>query len=112
MAKLVPIKLEKEYVRLDKMKDKIDAEHKVLKQRLLFYHERGYEFSLIRPSDTSGGVLSIPWKLVAMELMKKLFKKQSLIDMYLRSLVKKYPRTERAPALNIIGKKVKEYVEG
>ncbi len=111
MAKTVPLEIEKEYIKLDKQLEVLTAKHKVVKLQLLKYYEKGYDFTLIRPSDTSGGVLSIPWKTVAMELIHKLFKTKPAREAFMKSLIKRFPRVERAPSLNIPGKKVREHVE-
>jgi hypothetical protein len=110
VSKLVPIEAEKRYIQLDNKLQALEAKHKIAKIKLLRYHAKGYTFSLIRPSDTSGGVFAPPWKKIAMELVKKLYKSAKERNGFFKSLIRRFPKTERAPKLCIIGKKTKEPV--
>lgn len=104
--KVVPVEEEREYVKLTTQLEVLQAKHKVAKLKMLKYYEKGYEFSFIRPSDTSGGVVSIPWKQICIELMTRFMSKPVRLK-YLSSLAKRFPKTERTPVLNILGKKAK-----
>jgi len=105
MPKSAPIKLEQEYIKLDKQLAIITAKHRVKKLKLLGYHEKGYTFSLIRMSDTTAGVFCPPWKEIAFQLAVKLFKTEKRVKKWFESLAKQYPRTERSPSISYPGKK-------
>jgi hypothetical protein len=105
-VRLVPLEEEKKFIVLDRQLDKITAAYSIQKKRMLRYNEKGYEFRLIRPSDTSGGVFAPPWKKIAMELVAKLYPVKKLQKNFFARLAKRFPRTERAPSLIILGKRV------
>lgn len=105
--KIVPIKVEKEYVKLDKQFDIINLKHELAKKNLLAYKEKGYSFQLIKFSDTSAGVRQIKWKEVAHTLMDR-FMSKSVKATFERAILRKYPPVERTPTVLVIGKKVKD----
>lgn len=110
-VKVVPLAVEREYIKLDDQLKSLASKHKKAKAELLRYYEKGYEFTLIRPSDTSEGVFSPPWKKIALELMHK-FMTSAVRKAFLKSLIKRFPKREKAPALKILGKKAKEPING
>lgn len=104
--KVVPLIIEQEYIRRQKQIDKLLAQQEVVKRKLLTLHKKGWLFTLIRPSDTSAGVVSIPWKLVALELIAKIHPSKLAQEDFIRKLYKRFPKTFRTPTLNFDGKKV------
>lgn len=106
-TKYVPVAVEKEFIKLDTQISKLELEHKKVKLKLLSYYEKGYSFSLIKPTDTSAGVFSPPWKKLCLELIAK-FMTLPQQKAWMKGLLKRFPKTERAPAFNIIGKKARD----
>jgi hypothetical protein len=106
MGKTVPIKDEKEFIQLDTQMDELKLLHKKAKLKLLKYYEKGYSFSLIEPSDTSAGVFAPPWKKLCLELIAK-FMTVPQQKQWMKGIIKRFPKTERAPTFNIIGKKAR-----
>jgi len=103
--KVVPIELERRFIKLEEKRKPLLTEYEEVKSRLLTYHKKGYTFTLLSPSDTSNGAAQIPWKTVALILMKK-FMSSVVRKAYIQMLTKKYT-VERAPRFSIKKGKVR-----
>lgn len=104
----VPIEKEKAYIKAQKAFEKAEVTRDKIKFELMGYYEKGYTFSLIKPSDTSAGVFNPPWKQIALELLKKLYPTKAKQEMWWIRLRKRFPKREKAPTLIILGKESKQ----